>query len=66
MSGTGQRRRVERLERGRRGEERLRVAEWWPGEPRPEAEGGELLVVLRRHGPRPAPVAAPDGEGGGA
>jgi hypothetical protein len=47
-----QQRRLERLEQARGGKERLRVVEWWPGEPRPQAELGELLVVLRQFFPR--------------
>jgi hypothetical protein len=49
----GLRRRLHRLERERRGRERLRVVEWWPGEPRPESQPGELLVILRQYGEPP-------------
>ena len=48
----GQHRRLERLEQARGGTERLRVVQWWPGKPRPQAEPGELLVVLRQFFPR--------------
>jgi hypothetical protein len=50
----GPRRRLERLERERRGRERLRVVEWWPGEPKPAAEPGELLILVKRYGEPPA------------
>jgi hypothetical protein len=54
VTAVGLRRRVRRLEQGRRGRrERVRVAEWWPGEPRPAAEPDELLVLARRFGERP-------------
>ncbi len=49
----GLRRRVQRLERERRGRERLRVVEWWPGQPKPAAEPGELLVLVKRYGEPP-------------
>ena len=62
MTAVGLRRRVRRLEQERRGRERLRVVEWWPGEPKPEAEPGELLVLVRQYGERPAVHAA--GAGG--
>ena len=60
MTAVGLRRRVQRLEQGRRGRrERVRVAEWWrPGEPKPAAEPDELLVLVRRFGERPAGPAA--------
>jgi hypothetical protein len=45
----GLRRRLERLERERRGKERLRVVEWWPGQPKPAAEPGELLVLVKQY-----------------
>jgi hypothetical protein len=42
------RRRVERLEaKGRATGERVRYAWWRAGEPRPEAQPGERLVVTR-------------------
>ena len=53
-----QHRRLERLEWACGGKERLRVAAWWPGEPKPQAEDGELPVVLERYDPRP-PVGGP-------
>jgi len=62
MSREGQRRRRARLERVWAGKERrLRVVEWWPGDPKPEAGTGELLVVVRRftERPPPAPASAP-------
>src|SRR5687768_8722249 len=46
-------RRLERLEQARGGKEQLRVVEWWPGEPKPQAEEGELLVILKQYDPRP-------------
>jgi hypothetical protein len=49
----GRRRRLERLERERKGGERLRVVEWWPGQPEPAAEPGELLVLVKRYGEPP-------------
>ena len=49
----GLRRRLQRLERERGGGERLRVVEWWPGQPKPAAEPGELLVILRQYGEPP-------------
>jgi hypothetical protein len=49
----GLRRRVQRLERERRGRERLRVVEWWPGQPKPAAEPGKLLVLVTRYGEPP-------------
>ena len=58
MTAVGLRRRVRRLERARRGRERVRVAEWWPGEPKPVAEPDELLVLVTRFGERPAGQAA--------
>ena len=58
MTAGGLLRRVRRLEQGRRGRERVRVAEWWPGEPKPVAEPDELLVLARRFGMRPAGPAA--------
>ena len=59
MTAAGLRRRVRRLEQGRRGRrERVRVAEWWPGEPKPAAEPDELLVLLKRFSERPAGQAA--------
>ena len=51
-------RRIERLEQSQYSGQRLRVVEWWPDEPRPAAEPGELLVILRRMTPR---VPAADG-----
>ena len=48
-----QHRRLERLEQARGGSERLRVVAWWPGEPRPQAEPGEPLVILKHYDPRP-------------
>ena len=51
----GLRRRLHRLERERRGRERLRVAEWWPGQPKPAAAPGELLILVKRYG-EPPPV----------
>ena len=45
----GLRRRLHRLERERRGRERLRVVEWWPGQPKPAAEPGELLVLVKQY-----------------
>ena len=56
----GLRRRVQRLERERGGRERLRVVEWWPGQPRPAAEPGELLVLVKQYG---APPAIPEAGG---
>ena len=53
MSAPGLRRRVERLERERRGRERLRVVDWWPGQPKPAAEPGELLVLVKQYGEPP-------------
>jgi hypothetical protein len=50
----GRRRRLRRLERERRGRERLRVVDWWPGQPKPAAEPGELLVLVRRYDEPPA------------
>jgi hypothetical protein len=49
----GRRRRLHRLERGRKGGERLRVVEWWPGQPKPAAGPGELLVLVKRYGEPP-------------
>jgi hypothetical protein len=51
----GLRRRLHRLERERErgGGERLRVVEWWPGQPQPKAEPGELLVLVKRYGAPP-------------
>jgi hypothetical protein len=55
----GLRRRLHRLERERRGRERLRVVEWWPGEPKPASEPGELLILVKQYGrPPPAPREA--------
>jgi hypothetical protein len=53
VSAPGLRRRVQRLERERRGRERLRVVEWWPGQPKPEAKPGELLILVRQYGESP-------------
>ena len=54
MSAPGLRRRLQRLERERRGgRERLRVVEWWPDQPKPVAEPGELLVLVKRYGEPP-------------
>jgi hypothetical protein len=51
----GRHRRLHRLERGRGGgRERLRVVEWWPGEPKPAAAPGELLILVRRYDEPPA------------
>jgi hypothetical protein len=51
----GLRRRLHRLERERRGGERLRVVEWWPGQPQPKAEPGELLILVKQYeAPPPA------------
>jgi hypothetical protein len=50
----GLRRRLQRLERERGGGERLRVVEWWPGQPKPAAEPGELLVLVKQYGEPPA------------
>jgi hypothetical protein len=52
----GRRRRLQRLERERRGRERLRVVEWWPGEPEPAAAPGELLVLVKRYGEPPPAI----------
>ena len=60
-----QHRRLERLEQARGGKERLRVVEWWPGEPKPQAEPGELLVILKQYYPR-LPAVAPQPERGAA
>jgi hypothetical protein len=50
----GLRRRLDRLERERRGgRERLRVVDWWPGQPKPAAEPGELLVLVKQYGEPP-------------
>ena len=49
----GLRRRLHRLERERGGGKRLRVVEWWPGQPPPKAEPGELLVLVKRYGEPP-------------
>ena len=50
----GLRRRLHRLERERQGRhERLRVVDWWPGRPKPAAEPGELLVLVKRYGEPP-------------
>ena len=49
----GLRRRLHRLGRARGGGERLRVVEWWPGQPKPKAEPGELLVLVKRYGEPP-------------
>ena len=54
MTTMGLLRRVRRLEQARRARKRIRVVEWWPGEPKPEAQPGELLVVVTRFGERPA------------
>jgi hypothetical protein len=54
VSAPGLRRRLHRLERARGGGERLRVVEWWPGQPRPKAEPGELLVLVKQYGEPPA------------
>jgi hypothetical protein len=51
-------RRVRRLEQARRARKRIRVVEWWPGEPQPEAQPGELLIVVTRFCQRPAGQAA--------
>jgi hypothetical protein len=58
MTALGLLRRVRRLEQARRGRRRIRVVEWWPGEPQPEAQPGELLVVVTRFCQRPAGQAA--------
>jgi hypothetical protein len=50
----GLRRRLHRLERERQGRERLRVVERWPGQPKPAAEPGELLVLVKQYGEPPA------------
>jgi hypothetical protein len=55
VSAPGLRRRLQRLERERGGGDRLRVVEWWPGQPRPKAEPGELLILLKQYG-EPPPV----------
>jgi hypothetical protein len=47
-------RRVRRLEQARRARDRIRVVEWWPGEPKPEAQPDELLVLVTRFNQRPA------------
>ena len=48
-------RRLRRLERERQGRhERLRVVDWWPGQPKPAAEPGELLVLVKQYGEPPA------------
>lgn len=45
-----QRRRIERLEQHEHGGERLRVAEWHMSkEPKPVAEPGELLIIIKRY-----------------
>jgi hypothetical protein len=49
----GRRRRLQRLEPERRGRERLRVVDWWPGQPKPAAAPGELLVLVKRYGEPP-------------
>ena len=50
----GLRRRLHRLERERGGgHERLRVVDWWPGQPKPAAEPGELLVLVKQYGEPP-------------
>ena len=42
------------------------MVEWWPGEPKPQAEPGELLVILKQYDPRP-PVEGPQpGQGAAA
>ena len=46
-------RRLRRLERERQGRERLRVVDWWPGQPKPAAEPGELLVLVKQYGEPP-------------
>jgi hypothetical protein len=51
-------RRVLRLEQARRGCDRIRVVEWWSGEPKPEAEPDEMLVLVTRFCQRPAGQAA--------
>jgi hypothetical protein len=53
VTAVGLRRRVRRLEQARRGHERVRVVEWWPGEPKPAAEPGELLVLVKQYGEPP-------------
>jgi hypothetical protein len=58
MTTMGLLRRVRRLEQARRGRRRIRVVERWPGEPQPEAQPGELLVVVTRFSKRPAGQAA--------
>ena len=60
-----QHRRLERLEQARGGKEQLRVVEWWPGEPKPQGEPGELLVILKRYDPRP-PLEEPQPKRGAA
>jgi hypothetical protein len=60
-----QHRRLKRLEQVRGGTERLRVVDWWPGEPKPEAEEGELLVILKQYDPR-SPAEEPQPEHGAA
>jgi hypothetical protein len=53
----GLRRRLHRLELERRGgRERLRVVEWWPGQPKPKAEPGELLVLVKQYGEPPPAI----------
>ena len=58
MTAVGLCRRVRRLEQARRGCERVRVVEWWPGEPKPAAASDQLLILLKQHGKRPAVQAA--------
>ena len=53
MTALGLLRRVRRLEQASRGRERVRVVEWWPGEPKPEAQPDELLIVVTRFNERP-------------
>jgi hypothetical protein len=49
---------LEQARRGRRERVRVRVAERWPGEPKPAAGPDELLVLARRFGECPAGQAA--------
>ena len=54
MTALGLLRRVRRLEQARRARNRVRVVQWWPGEPKPDAEPGELLILVTRFNQRPA------------
>jgi hypothetical protein len=58
------RRRVERLERRHPTVERMRHVWWRAGEPRPEAQPGERLIVIRwaDHDDAPSPSSSPGAE----